>query len=404
MEQRTSSHDPMPGIPVGTTPSAPPPALPRESNAPTSTLSRRPRPWSSSARSIGRRVGRLLCVVIGSIVGMGAGELLLRWRGEEIPYHTRGRHLDLHFHPNPYLIPRVLGEVRYRTNSDGVRGTEIVSRDGPRILCLGGGAVECPYVDDAKTWPERLNVRLAEKGHSPWVGAIGRTDYVLRQHARFLRDASLLDRVDIVIVLAGANDVIAWLLGIEPVPAPRDWSERWAIAQAWRHWREPPTPIGIPLDDRGDEWTEGRMKLDFAPRELDLERRLAQYRQDLEEIVDVARQRNLRLVFVTHPVLWDDFLHELALPYLRYARVLPEPRPWSAMKPSSCRRFMDRFNMEMIDVAHRTNTQVIDVAPMSGDRYLFIDDVHLSDPGCDRLASLLADHLELSQPPSRHAP
>ena len=110
--------------------------------------------------------------------------------------------------------------VRFDVNADGERGGDVPEPDGLyRILVVGGSAAECFALDQPTSWPgalERL-LRAPDKAHAlgarrVHVGNIGRSyigsaglDLVLERVLPQYR------RLDAIIIMVGAADVVQWL-------------------------------------------------------------------------------------------------------------------------------------------------------------------------------------------------
>ncbi|HEX8201849.1 MAG TPA: hypothetical protein VF590_15340 [Isosphaeraceae bacterium] len=167
--------------------------------------------------------------------------------------------LDRRAHPQlePY--------VRIEINRDGERGGG-VPRAGRtfRVLVAGGSAVECYLLDQDATWPGVLERKLQRPEHIDRLGAdrvhvgnIGRSgvdsqtlDLILK------RVLPNYDRLDLIIIMVGASDVVRWLMigapadrAAPPVPLDRffsrypevrfGWSpRRWALAEWVRRLRD----------------------------------------------------------------------------------------------------------------------------------------------------------------------
>jgi hypothetical protein len=116
---------------------------------------------------------------------------------------------------------------------------------------------------------------------------------------------------------------------------------------------------------------------------------------------EVAKRRGVRLVFMTEPVLWDDFSFEEALTRMWLARMKPEPREWEILRPGRLREVMDLYNIELLKVGRQQHVEVLDAAaPLSGIDAYFYDDYHLNEQGCAVLGSHLADYFATHPTPT----
>ncbi|HMJ57920.1 MAG TPA: hypothetical protein VK467_02210, partial [Gemmatimonadales bacterium] len=110
--------------------------------------------------------------------------------------------------------------VRFDVNADGERGGDVPSPDGLyRILATGGSATECYALDQPTSWPGALEglLRTPDKLHAlgarrVHVGNIGRS-YIGSAELDFVLERVLPQyrRLDAIVIMVGAGDVVQWL-------------------------------------------------------------------------------------------------------------------------------------------------------------------------------------------------
>lgn len=322
-------------------------------------------------------------------------EACLASLGNEKYRHTRDAGGQWEFEPNSHSLPGIAGIARYSTNSRGLRGSEMPAEPSTfRILCVGGGSTECLYVDDTETWPALLGQELQEQLRVPiWVGGAGISGYGTEQHHAFLASSPLVSDVNCAVLMVGSDDLLRILLGMSPHD---DFSHglihatiTCMIGDLWRRC----SPLGFFVDRTGMELVRARVDLPFQERQIDWDAEFASYGRRIHGIIDTCARRNLRIVFVTSPTLWDDNHSTRADAALRYARQLPMPRQWKIMSPAECRRFMDRMNIALLEVCRERDVPCVDITELSGREALFSDDIHLSEKGCVEVARLIAPRL-----------
>jgi len=154
--------------------------------------------------------------------------------------------------------------ARFEVNRDGERGEEPpkATWDTYRVLVVGGSAAECRFIDQRSAWPavahrflgrsENLELLRARRAH---VGNLGRSLTTSRQLALILRRVlPRYQRLDAIVLMAGASDVVHWLsvrasgrIGDESVEpdeifdehpeGPFEWRVKelalWRVAAAW---------------------------------------------------------------------------------------------------------------------------------------------------------------------------
>lgn len=151
-----------------------------------------------------------------------ATELAARW------WIRRRRHyyvlppgLRLRLHIDRQALPELERETRFDVNSDGERGNDVPrSTEGLyRVLVGGGSQVEGFFLDQDTTWPGALQRLLggreqcrrlgASKVH---VGSVARSGIGTEAlDIMFDRVLPRYPRLQLIVVLIGATDVLRWL-------------------------------------------------------------------------------------------------------------------------------------------------------------------------------------------------
>ena len=182
------------------------------------------------------------------VAGLGAllivsVELVARWWiRRHTPYRVWPPGMRLEVRQHPGLFPEVEPSVHLDINADGERGSEVNAREPGlfRILVVGGSSVECYALDQPTTWAGGLErvlnrtpalrtlgagrVHVGNIGHSG-VGA-AELDVILE------RVLPNYDRLDAIIVMAGASTAYHWLEdGAPPACAPFVVPEQLLFAQ-----------------------------------------------------------------------------------------------------------------------------------------------------------------------------
>jgi lysophospholipase L1-like esterase len=177
-------------------------------------------------------LGWLLAIAALPLCGVAA-EIAARWwirhRGQ---YYVLPPGLRLRLHLDAHVFPQLERETRLDVNSDGERGDEVPrSTQGLyRVLVGGGSQPEGFFLDQDTAWPGALQRMLerpeqllrlgASKVH---VGSIARSG-VGSEALDLIFDRVLprYPRLQLIIILIGATDVLRWVedgLPRSPVPA-----------------------------------------------------------------------------------------------------------------------------------------------------------------------------------------
>ncbi len=338
---------------------------------------------------------------VSIIVGWFVAEGLLTVLHPRPPFHLRPAGVKYVFQPDPFTMTNVSGEAVTTINSLGLRGSEPPPRDEAyRILCVGGSTTECYYLDDTETWTTLLEQRLDEDATTDvWVASAGFSEYAAPHHLRFLKTSPLIDETDCVVMMVGINDFLRMLIGCDTGEAtPPLWNRSGLFAIAKRYWNASrgadKRTRGFVVDLTGEELDLHRlgMTIEGSEEPLDIPAIVEEYGKRIAAICAAAKQRKVRLVLVTQPVLWDDFLSEQGNRRLNIARVHPMPREWEYLNAPNLAEAMDQYNEKLVEVAEQTETECFDAAlEMSGAVKYYYDDYHFNESGCSKFAALLAD-------------
>lgn len=310
-------------------------------------------------------------------------------------------------------LPGVQGTHAFTINRFGFRSSRLQSPAKPpgavRVFCLGGSTTECLYLDDADAWPEVVQRELA--GELPGLDVInaGRSGDATRDHVALLAQRVVGFAPDVVLVLAGINDMFQQMA---PDYSPlRDDGRALAGARA-----EPPrgglrsllcdgsqVARAVVLLARrlsGDE-RAGSLVQDphggWVARERDKWRRLPwaerpptdgpqpEFEQNLRTLVGICRAHGAVPVLVTQPALWGS--DDAACEQLFWRRPPDERRVPHAV----LWRLLERFNDVTRRVAADVRCPLVDLArQLPKDPDLFYDDDHLNTAGARAAGALVA--------------
>jgi lysophospholipase L1-like esterase len=333
---------------------------------------------------------------IALLTGLVVSEFALRWTRDWAPFHGRPPGARYEFAPDFVVLPGVQGAATESINSWGLRGGEPPPRSAAyRIICLGGSTTEGCYLDDTETWPAQLQKQWKDTASPVWSAAAAVSDFDSGHHLRWLESSPLVAEVDCVVVLVGANDLVRAVLGLDsgwpPPPRTLRLNTIDLLQRIWNVRLE----HGLLIDPEGRLLMQSRRdrSIEPPPGGWQPDKLLEAYRRRLSKLCEAARSRHVRLVCVTEPVLWDDFLNDEARKRLWLARSEPEPRPWDVLRPGKLREAIDLGNLALLEVCRHEQVEVVDAASaLSGIQAYFYDDYHLNEQGCATLGKILADY------------
>lgn len=378
---------------------------------------------------------KILLFCASAIVALLLSEAALRLT---LPssYYIWPPHLKAVFKPDPHVMPGISGDSRFEINSLGLRGDELAPSHTYRILTIGGSTTECLYLDQSETWPYLLQKTLNErsKSHNVWVGNAGMSGKTTRHHLIAMRYLPLEEmNIDTIILLIGVNDFHQFshdALHHDPYDLSKPQAEEVLLYETfkggmrhahpndpffkqtaiWRFLRNVKNQVlektaqGNVQDQFGrilTTWREHRLHATEIRTELpDLSSGMREYENNINEIIDIAQRRSLRLIFMTQPTMWkpglsmelksllwlggvDDFQNQTGKPYYSV---------------EALDMGMKEYNNSLLNICVERKVECIDLSGLEKDTTVFYDDVHFNEGGAQKVASVLASHI-LNQHP-----
>lgn len=350
----------------------------------------------------------LAALAVGGTVSVLLAEAALQIYNP-IPLPVRGQRLILAANTReirrpPFENPKYDREIPVSTNALGFRGPDLPP-DPERwlkILTIGGSTTECHYTADDRTWSARLHARLVEARPEVWLNNAGLDGNSTFGHL------VLLDQV-----VAGLSpDVLLFLIGVNDVSrddqndydantrrAVRDMiiekSELLSTLQVfWRSFRardrglSPPPEFDLANLPRV-EITEPQIE-----RILEEHRRrfLDPYAARVRRLIERARAIGAEPVLVTQPSLYGRFTDPTTGVEVRSLQVAGDWSPETAGDNADAReRILALYNEVTRKTAAERGVFLIDLAAeMPKDSALYLDWIHFSNAGNEKVAEIVA--------------
>jgi lysophospholipase L1-like esterase len=318
------------------------------------------------------------------------------------------------FKPYPQVMPGVSGNAVFATNSQGVRGDELTDKQHIRILAVGGSTTECLYIDQQKTWSYILQNNLSSAyGQDVWVGNIGRSG--LSTTGNLIELKYLLPqyrKIDLIIALVGFNDFQSALLNtfisnslksdqekigmvfvVRPSPKGRFYenSALWRTIYAIINYCSRKNRDVV--EDSVGSWYIGARRarkmaqatIDTLP---DLSADLKVFENNVDGMIDLARQRSIRIIFLTQPYIWSKNLTPAENDLLWFGFAEDKKKYYST---GALIQGLEKFNSRLREICMRRNVECIDLASLiPHDTSAFYDDVHFNGGGCQKVADIIS--------------
>jgi hypothetical protein len=289
-----------------------------------------------------------------------------------------------------------------------------------------------------ETWPALLQSKLdGVAGRRLWVGNAGKGGVTTRHHILQLRHLFKQVRaVDTVVLLVGFNDLSCRLARdtrYDPHFLERDGCEESLMLEAFSV-----LPVGrnraIPRHKRTALWhlartfsyrylrsnqiqdREGRYLVSWREhrrnasairdRLPDLAPALEEYARNIDRIIDICRERSVRPIFLTQPVMWRPGLAPELEQLLCFGvigrfqgRVDQEYYSVAALAAA-----MNRYNETLRERCVARGVECLDLAArLPHDTTVFYDDCHFNERGAEQVAGFIASYLLQREPFTEHA-
>lgn len=330
------------------------------------------------------------------------------------------------FKPLSQTLPGIKGMSHFTINSKGIRGRDFSEENEYRILSIGGSTTECLYLDDSEAFPALLEKYLNEMTTlKVWVGNVGRSglntiDHILAMKYLF----NGLPRIDMIILLIGANDL---MISLHPWYTPpflraldnEKWQKRRAflvspesfsfrslfVFKLFQKLSYRFAKVLPSWQDEAGKWYEDRRRKRLDSEKIntipDLSLPLKQYQININKIINIAREKSIRLLFLTQPSMWRKDLSARENNLL-WAGAVGSPFDNNVTKYYSAQPLsimMKKYNNILLENTSKFGVECIDLASiLPKDTTVFYDDFHFNEGGANKIARIIADYLIHTKP------
>jgi lysophospholipase L1-like esterase len=357
-------------------------------------------------------VGVLIFILVGC-------EIFLRF---SLPnpqgYFVYPPHSVFKFVPDPVNTPGIEGVSHFVANSLGMRADEIPPGAKRSILVFGGSTAIDVYLDQPKMWSHLVQDKLNATPGQPktWVGNIARPSLAtIHNLLEFDRNVPSLPHMDMFVNLVGVNDFqialrssylrkltlednLNWTFTVRPRSG---WRNRFALYRFYERikdwWKR--SRNSVVLTEYATIFAEWRSCRQSAPKENlvdlpNLDDGLANYRSNLNKLIDRSEAYHAPMIFLTQPTLWKEQMAPEDEALLTAGGVGGRD-DWCTKKiyysPAALARGMKMFNDVLLDVCDKRKIFCIDLAArVPKERRYFFDDMHYSEAGAQLVSDVVA--------------
>lgn len=369
----------------------------------------------------------MVTAAIGLVVLLALGataELVSRWWIRRDGYYVLPPGLRMRVRPDPETFPTMERSIRFDVNADGERASDVprATKGLYRILVAGGSQPEGYLLDQATFWPGQLEARLqtpsnqrrlaASRVH---VGSIARSGVGSEAlDLIFRRVLPRYPRLQLIIVLVGASDVLRWLEAAAPAsPPPRvqvnetfrchpevvfGWTpSRLAIAEVSRRlshrWFRP-----VHFQDRACRWIGRARAMRTQAKEIrnsvpDPSPMLDHFDAHLRQAIAQAKAHADRVLIVRQP--WFDkpcSAEEAALMWHGAIGQAWREQVSTFFSHDVLRRLMMRIDERASRIARDLHVEELDMRPhLDAGVDTYYDFFHVTPRGASQFAAAIAD-------------
>jgi lysophospholipase L1-like esterase len=370
---------------------------------------------------------RLLLSGVSSVIALLICEAALQFalpsmRGKGY-YFMPPNHRTL-FRPRPGIMPGISGDSNFVTNSNGIRGDELTTQDSYRILAVGGSTTECSYLDQSETWTHLLqeNLNRNTRNQKVWVGNGGLSGTTTRHHLVAMQYLPLREmKINAVILLIGINDLSLRLSHdkdydpnflekpeVKKELLYRTFSGTYQLypedpfykkTALWQMLRKAKQTISREhIEDEDGRiyitWREHRRRAaeirDALP---DLSSALEEYARNINMIIDLAKEKSVRLIIMTQPTMWRAGLPQDldALLWLGGIGDFQKESGKPYYSVTALEIAMKAYNDTLLRVCRERSLEYLDLASLlEKDTTVFYDDAHFNESGALKVAEALS--------------
>lgn len=368
---------------------------------------------------------RAMMALLGVMIALLIGEAGLRlYLPAPQIYYPRPPNIYREYDVLAGVLPGVEGKARYWTNSQGIRGEEILPETTYRILAVGGSSTECLVLDQTEAWPQLVQDALNRtKNQHVWVGNAGQSGRTSREnllHLKYLLPQ--YPEINAVIVLMGMNDLslrlsqdesynpdywadpnaeqalirraFYWLAKADPFEPYYQQSATWRLVKQIQQSQAQLSTIVEDVNSNEGALARRREQRKSGPlREQlpDLTSALAEYSRNINIMIDVAQAQRVRIILMTQPTMWRTDLSQTEKDLLWFGWG-PNRKYFYSIE--ALVEGISAYNQKLLEVCQQHQVECIDLAEtLPKDTTVFYDDVHFNESGARQVAQIVADYL-----------
>lgn len=313
------------------------------------------------------------------------------------------------------IFPGIDSVSYFSVNQYGYRSQSYFDKSRFGILAIGGSTTQCLSISDEESWPWILEEKLNEltKATEFTVGNIGAAAFNSGNHYHQLKHIEpQFENIKMVLMLVGVNDFVRVLTlndSYYPTSAdthlynrsfvrlPRSGKPYWYQRnELFMHTRDAYNAFRSNTEafDKEKLYSlfteyESAIKTNQLP---DMSVALKDYENNLRNIAQLARERDITLILISQPTLWHKDMSDFEEKIASIGAPVTNKKAYS---PSALSKGMDVFNEKLRQVATEEDIAFIDLASkLPKDTTVFYDWCHYNKRGSHAVAELIYQDLK----------
>ena len=309
---------------------------------------------------------------------------------------------------NPHPVAGSVVNTVFTTNELGMRGPSVKDKARAfRVLAIGGSTTECFDLDDSRTWPYLLMKALEGSGGGGrvWLQNAGLSGHTSTDHLYMLRTNPVAKEADLILLLVGANDLIA-AVAFEgrstEAELERRAGERFAIfprysrSAIFKLLRSLSAARSELRYDQASFYETMRNKRRSKPLlpAPDLRHAIDEYGKRIRQLAQECQKSGKRCVFMTQPTLWHAALSREEDASLWLGGLGRKQNYKGYLAPADLEMAMDGFNRRLLESARTEGVETFDLsAQVPKTLSVFYDDAHFTNEGARVVAEKVYEYL-----------
>jgi lysophospholipase L1-like esterase len=319
--------------------------------------------------------------------------------------------------PNASILAGIKDTSFFKINSIGFRGDEKKDSDLVHIVAIGGSTTECLYLDQSETWPALLEKYL-NKSSDKKIQVFNGGRSGLNSNHHLIQIQKLLENdnwIDVIIVLEGINDLqYALSLAndykkedpqtiydksflVSPINNKLPFYKRTYLFMYLSKLKKALLSYKLAQDPFGNDytkWRENRINasviIDSMPN---LDSSLSDFKKNNESMIDLAKSKKKRIIFLTQPVAWDYNMpdSQKKLCWFGWIGSNQNENDENYYSFSILKKSIERYNSLLKEICKERDVECIDIEnSFSKDTTTFYDDCHFNESGANKLAKKIS--------------